>query len=236
MKRVLLVGLDPATVNFSDPALPPGMTVERIHKGVETALADMAERGWRAENCFIKPDDTAVPVVERRLAEGRYDPTIVVGGRVTNLGSNARLGQGDYLVAEADESDRSFLKLSPTLAVVTNIDREHLDAYRDLHDIQDAFVGFANKVPFYGAAAETAAVPKIKAPLLVQYAESDERINSMWPAYEQALKASGAAYAMHIYPGTQHGFHNNSTPRYNEAAAKLAWERTLEFFGKYLKG
>ena len=82
-------------------------------------------------------------------------------------------------------------------------------------------------VPFYGAAAETAGVPKIKAPLLIQYAETDERINAMWPAFEAALKASGVPYQMHIYAGTQHGFHNNSTPRYHEAAAKLAWERTI---------
>jgi len=86
------------------------------------------------------------------LDKGGLDPTVVIGGRLGVLGSGARLGKGDFMVAEADESDRSFLKLSPTLAVVTNIDREHLDAYRDLHDIQDAFVGFANKVPFYGAA------------------------------------------------------------------------------------
>jgi len=88
--------------------------------------------------------------------------------------------------------------------------------------------------PFYGAAAETAAVPKIKASLLIHYAESDERINAMWPAYEQALKAAGVSHAMHKYSGTQHGFHNNSTPRYNEAAAKLAWERTVAFFRKHL--
>ena len=89
-------------------------------------------------------------------------------------------------------------------------------------------------VPFYGPAAETAAVPRIKAPLLVQYAENDERINAMWPAYEAALKAAGVPHQMHMYPGTQHGFHNNSTPRYNEAAAKLAWERTVAFFRKNL--
>ena len=85
-------------------------------------------------------------------------------------------------------------------------------------------------VPFYGAAAETTAVPKIKAPLLVHYAENDERINALWPAFEAALKSSGVSYQMNMYPGTQHGFHNNSTPRYNEAAAKLAWERTVMFF------
>jgi carboxymethylenebutenolidase len=89
-------------------------------------------------------------------------------------------------------------------------------------------------VPFYGAAAETARVPSIKAPLLIQYAENDERINAMWPAFEAALKAGGVPHEMHVYPGTQHGFHNNSTPRYNEAAAKLAWERTIAFFKKHL--
>jgi carboxymethylenebutenolidase len=85
-------------------------------------------------------------------------------------------------------------------------------------------------VPFYGAAAETASVPKIKAPLLIHYAETDQRINEMWPAYEAALKAAGVPYQVHIYPGTQHGFHNNSTPRYQESSAKLAWERTVGFF------
>lgn len=89
-------------------------------------------------------------------------------------------------------------------------------------------------VPFYGAAAETAAVPAIKAPLLIHYAANDERINAMWPAYEAALKAAGAAHEMHMYPGTQYGFHNNSTPRYDEAAAKLAWDRTIAFFKKHL--
>ena len=89
-------------------------------------------------------------------------------------------------------------------------------------------------VPYYGAAAETAAVPKIKAALLIQYAANDDRINSMWPAYETALKANHVSHEMHMYPGTQHGFHNNSTPRYTEAAAKLSWERTMTFFHKHL--
>jgi carboxymethylenebutenolidase len=85
-------------------------------------------------------------------------------------------------------------------------------------------------VPFYGAAAETAGVARIKAPLLIHYAETDPRINEMWPAFEAALRAAGVTHQMYIYPGTQHGFHNNSTPRYQEAAAKLAWERTAAFF------
>jgi UDP-N-acetylmuramate--alanine ligase len=86
------------------------------------------------------------------LVRGGYDPTVVIGGRLNALGSNAILGKGEFIVAEADESDGSFLKLSPTWAVVTNIDREHLDHYRDLEAIQSAFVEFVNKVPFYGAA------------------------------------------------------------------------------------
>jgi carboxymethylenebutenolidase len=89
-------------------------------------------------------------------------------------------------------------------------------------------------VPFYGAAAETAGVPKIKASLLIQYAETDQRINEMWPAFEKALQAAGVPHQVHIYPGTQHGFHNNSTPRYHEVSAKLTWDRTIAFFKKHL--
>jgi len=94
---------------------------------------------------------TTTSMIAAVLAEGGLDPTIVVGGRVDALGSNARLGNSRYLVAEADESDRSFLKLSPILGVVTNLDREHMDCYRDMHDVEDAFVQFMDKVPFYGA-------------------------------------------------------------------------------------
>jgi carboxymethylenebutenolidase len=88
--------------------------------------------------------------------------------------------------------------------------------------------------PYYGAAAETASVAKIKAPLLVHLAENDPRINEMYPTYEQELKKAGVRYEIHSYPGTQHGFHNNSTPRFSEAAAKLSWERTIAFFKKNL--
>ncbi|HYD57404.1 MAG TPA: dienelactone hydrolase family protein [Burkholderiales bacterium] len=88
--------------------------------------------------------------------------------------------------------------------------------------------------PYYGAAAETAGVARIKAPVLAHLAEHDERVNSMYPAYQQALKSAGVPHEVHTYPGTQHGFHNNSTPRYNEAAAKLSWERTVAHFRKHL--
>jgi carboxymethylenebutenolidase len=89
-------------------------------------------------------------------------------------------------------------------------------------------------VPFYGAAPGAADVAKIKAPLLIQYAGNDQRIDSMWPDFEKALKANGATYEMHMYDGVNHGFHNNSTPRYDEAAANLAWDRTIAFFKMHL--
>ncbi len=92
----------------------------------------------------------------------------------------------------------------------------------------------AASVPFYGSQPPATEVAKINAPLLLQYAENDGRINAGWPAYEAALKANGKSYEAHVYPGTNHGFHNDTTPRYDEAAAKLAWERTLAFFNKHL--
>ena len=93
---------------------------------------------------------TTTSMVAAVLAAGGLDPTVVVGGRVDALGSNARLGKSQYLVAEADESDRSFLKLSPIVSVVTNIDREHMDCYRDMRDVRRTFLDFMEKVPFYG--------------------------------------------------------------------------------------
>jgi len=93
---------------------------------------------------------TTTSMVAAVLAAGDLDPTVVVGGRVDALGSNARLGKSQYLVAEADESDRSFLKLSPILSVVTNIDREHMDCYRNMRDVKQTFIEFMDRVPFYG--------------------------------------------------------------------------------------
>ncbi len=89
--------------------------------------------------------------------------------------------------------------------------------------------------PFYGGQPKAEDVPKIKAPLLLHYAEKDDRVNAGWPAYEAALKAQGKSYEAFIYPGTNHGFHNDTTPRYDEAAAKLAEKRTIDFFNKYLR-
>ena len=123
---------------------------------------------------------TTTTMIAAVLAGGELDPTVVVGGRVDAFGSNARLGRSQYLVAEADESDRSFLRLSPIMAVVTNLDREHMDAYRDMRDVEDAFVQFMDEVPFYGAVTACADNPALKAilprvtPRVYTYGESPD--------------------------------------------------------------
>ena len=94
----------------------------------------------------------------------------------------------------------------------------------------------AGGVPFYGSSPATADVAKIKAAMLIQSAAVDERINASWPEYESALKAANVRFERHLYPGTQHGFNNDTTPRYDAAAAKLAWQRTVDFFNKHLRG
>jgi carboxymethylenebutenolidase len=94
----------------------------------------------------------------------------------------------------------------------------------------------AAAVAFYGMQPAAADVPKIKAAVQLHYASLDTRITAGWPAYEEALKANHVTYAGYVYEGAQHGFHNDTTPRYDEAAAKLAWQRTLDFFNKYLRG
>jgi carboxymethylenebutenolidase len=90
-------------------------------------------------------------------------------------------------------------------------------------------------VPFYGSSPNVEDVPRIKAPLMIQSAEVDQRINASWPAFEEALRAAKVIYERHLYPGTQHGFHNDTTPRYDAAAAKLAWDRTLAFLNKHAR-
>jgi UDP-N-acetylmuramate--alanine ligase len=110
----------------------------------------MRERTLKSKLCDAH-GKTTTSMIALALERAGLDPTAVVGGRLAAFGSNARLGRGEWMVAEADESDRSFLHLSPTLAVITNIDEEHLDAYRSFDDLLGAFVEFANRVPFYGS-------------------------------------------------------------------------------------
>jgi len=125
---------------------------------------------------------TTTSMVAVVLERAGLDPTAVIGGRLSAFGSNARLGRGEYLVAEADESDRSFLMLYPTIAVMTNIDREHMESYGSFEELQQAFVDFANKVPFYGSvvacaddAAVAAILPRINRPLVTYGLEGRDR-------------------------------------------------------------
>ncbi len=133
---------------------------------------------------------TTTSMVAAVLAGGELDPTVVVGGRVDAMGSNARLGRSQYLVAEADESDRSFLKLPPILAVVTNLDREHMDTYADMADVERVFIEFMDRVPFYGAITACADNEMLRAILprvtrrVYTYGESadaDFRLRSLRP-------------------------------------------------------
>jgi UDP-N-acetylmuramate--alanine ligase len=119
---------------------------------------------------------TTTSMVATVLSHGGIDPTVVIGGRLDSIGSNAKLGQGEFLVAEADESDGSFLKLSPTIAVVTNVDEDHLDYYRDLDEIRATFMDFINKVPFYG---------------LVVLCLDDENLQGMIPGVKKRLVTYG---------------------------------------------
>ena len=154
---------------------------------------------------------TTTSMVAAVLAAGGFDPTVVVGGRVDALGSNARLGTTQYLVAEADESDRSFLKLSPILAVVTNLDREHMDCYRDMADVERAFLDFMDQVPFYGAvtacvdnALLKGILPRVRRRVFTYgvAAEADYRLELMEPGRGQARGRSRfARFQVH----TAHG-------------------------------
>jgi UDP-N-acetylmuramate--alanine ligase len=150
---------------------------------------------------------TTTSMVAAVLAAGGLDPTVVVGGRVDAMGSNARLGKSQYLVAEADESDRSFLKLSPILAVVTNIDREHMDCYRDMADVEQAFLDFIDRVPFYGMAV---------------LCHDDERLRNMLPRLARRA--------------TTYGLHEDSDFRMGAAKSKCSSGKHYSHFSVEYRG
>ena len=156
------------------------------------------------------------------LVHAGYDPTAVIGGRLNTLGSNAKLGSGEFIVAEADESDGSFLKLNPTIAIVTNIDREHLDHYGDFAAVQDAFVSFINKVPFYGAAMLCLDDPNVQAVIprierrIITYGTSSQadlvaahvQIAGFGSSYEVRSQA-GSLGTIHLQVPGQHSVLNS---------------------------
>jgi UDP-N-acetylmuramate--alanine ligase len=141
---------------------------------------------------------TTTSMIAAVLAGGGLDPTVVVGGRVNALGSNARLGNSQYLVVEADESDRSFLKLSPVLGVVTNLDREHMDCYKDMADVEGAFLEFMDKMPFYGATTACIDDPLLRALL--------QRVRRRVFTYGQSSDADFRMELLDKQPGPQSRF------------------------------
>jgi UDP-N-acetylmuramate--alanine ligase len=159
---------------------------------------------------------TSTSMIAFLLDRAGLDPTAVIGGRLSAFGSNARLGRGEYMVAEADESDRSFLKLSPAIAVITNIDREHMDAYGTWESLQQAFTDFANKVPFYGAVIACA---------------DDERLRELLPrmtrrvtTYGLADRGSVSGVSLSGHDVSLEGFGSRCTVRVRAAGGP---ERTL---------
>jgi UDP-N-acetylmuramate--alanine ligase len=185
---------------------------------------------------------TTTSMVAAVLAAGGLDPTVVVGGRVDALGSNARLGTTQYLVAEADESDRSFLKLSPILAVVTNLDREHMDCYHDMADVERAFLDFMDRVPFYGAvtacidnALLKAILPRVRrrvftygvaeeADYRLEFVDSGQKPNS-----ERGQGSTYSRFQVDTAAGTLGPFELNVPGRHNvlNATAAVAIARQL---------
>lgn len=174
---------------------------------------------------------TTTSMVASVLAAGGLDPTVVVGGRVDALGSNARLGTTQYLVAEADESDRSFLKLSPILAVVTNLDREHMDCYRDMEDVECAFLDFMNRVPFYGAVTACIDNPLLKSILprtrrrIFTYGESqdaDFRLSFLSPSEASASEPRFARFMVNTTDGALGPFELHVPGRHNVLNATAA--------------
>jgi UDP-N-acetylmuramate--alanine ligase len=167
---------------------------------------------------------TTTSMVATVLAAGGIDPTVVIGGKLNSLGTNAKLGQGEFLVAEADESDGSFLKLSPTIAVVTTIDEEHLDFYKDINEIKDAFLAFINKVPFYGVAILCldqqhiqALIPSVQK----RYQTYGMSTQADYQAKDVELRALGSRFKV-LHHGTDLGWFELSVPGMHNVSNSIA--------------
>lgn len=196
----------------------PGVVVVHENRGLNPYIEDVARRVAKAGYIALAPDGLSsvggYPGNDEkgRELQAKVDPTKLMNDFFAAI---------EYLLADG----RTTGKVGITgFCYGGGVANAAAVAYPEL----------AAAVPFYGRQPRAEEVPAIKAPLLLHYAENDERVNAGWPAYEAALKANRKTYEAYVYPGTHHGFHNDSTPRYDEAAAKLAWERTLGWFKKYL--
>src|SRR6058998_2443090 len=189
-------------------------------------LAELARLKYSITVAGTHGKTTTTSMIATILDRAGLDPTIVVGGRLDTIGGNARLGKGDFIVLEADESDRSFLLLSPTIAVVTNIEADHLDRYRDLEDIQAAFLSFINKVPFYGAAilnldeaAVQSLIPQVKRRIVTfgTAAPADVRITDV------NVEGLGSRFTLRFNGGTMEEFRLNVPGVHNVLNATAAF-------------
>ncbi|WP_300588510.1 YghX family hydrolase [Marivita sp.] len=202
--------------NLTGPA--PAVVVIHENRGLNPYIEDVARRVAKAGFIALAPDGlTSVGGYPGNDAEGRELQRTVDGEKLMN----------DFFAAYeflAGHSDTTGKVGCVGFCYGGGVCNAMAVAYPEL----------GASVPFYGRQANAADVPKIQSPLLIHYAELDERINEGWPAYEAALKEHGKTYTAHIYPGVNHGFHNDSTPRYDEAAAELAWDRTIAFFNEHL--
>ncbi len=176
---------------------------------------------------------TTTSLVATVLAAGGIDPTVVIGGKLNSLGTNAKLGQGEFLVAEADESDGSFLKLSPTIAVVTTIDEEHLDYYKDIDEIKQAFLTFVNKVPFYGVSVLCLDQPHIQSlipQIQKRYQTYGMSSQADYQARDVVLHGLGSTFKV-VHHGTELGLFELSVPgvhNINNSLAAIAVARELD--------
>lgn len=196
----------------------PGVVVVHENRGLNPYIEDVARRVAKAGYIALAPDGLSsvggYPGNDEkgRELQAKVDPTRLMNDFFAAI---------EYLLADG----RTTGKVGITgFCYGGGVANAAAVAYPEL----------AAAVAFYGRQPRAEEVPAIKAPLLLHYAENDERVNAGWPAYEAALKANHKTYEAYVYPGTHHGFHNDSTPRFDEAAATLAWERTLGWFEKYL--
>jgi carboxymethylenebutenolidase len=210
---------------FAQPAKPssaklPGILVVHENRGLNPYIEDVARRVATSDFLAFAPDGLT--------SVGGYPGSDEKGGQLFSTVDRAKMGE-DFIAAA------KWLKSHPNCSgkigvvgfcfgggVSNNL------AVRLGSDLGAA-------VPFYGGQPKAEDVAKIKAPLLIHYASLDTRINNGWPAYEAALKENNVKYTMHMYEGVNHGFHNDTTPRYDEASARLAWKRTIEFFNQNLR-
>lgn len=210
---------------FAQPAKPssaklPGILVVHENRGLNPYIEDVARRVATSDFLAFAPDGLT--------SVGGYPGSDEKGGQLFSTVDRAKMGE-DFIAAA------KWLKSHPNCSGKIGVVGFCFGGgvSNNLAVRMGSDLGAA--VPFYGGQPKAEDVAKIKAPLLIHYASLDTRINNGWPAYEAALKENNVKYTMHMYEGVNHGFHNDTTPRYDEASARLAWKRTIEFFNQNLR-